>query len=286
MKFEVQHRTSYIYDSPVQDSFNEAYLCPVSDQFQLCHAFDLEISPSGASILRRLDFYTNQVYSFELVEPHDRLDVIARSTVETFADSRDFGSCSDPRVLKDLLQDEWLYDFLHASERVPLGPMVIHEAKGLLPAIEDVQAAVARIMDFVYSEFTYDPGATVVETPMTDVFANRRGVCQDFAHVMIALCRAVGIPARYVSGYFWMEESRVGTVDDNTVSHAWVDCFLPGIGWAGYDPTHNRRTNDIYVKVAVGRDYSDVRPLSGAYRGNPRAEMDVNVSVKRLDEAG
>ncbi|MEO0510258.1 MAG: transglutaminase family protein [Verrucomicrobiota bacterium] len=282
MKFEVQHRTSYVYESPVQDSFNEAYLCPVSDQFQLCHTFNLDITPSGASILRRLDFYTNQVHSFELVDPHEKLEVTARSTVETFADARDFSVTSCPSLLPDLQKDEWLYDFLHASERVPLSLMVIHEAKQVLGEYHDVQTAAERIMYFIHTGFTYAPGTTVVETPLSAVFLEREGVCQDFAHVMIALCRAAGIPARYVSGYFWMEESRAGASDDNTVSHAWVDCFLPGIGWAGFDPTHNRRTSEIYIKVAVGRDYSDVRPLSGTFRGSSNAEMDVAVEVTRI----
>lgn len=284
MNFEVRHKTTYVYGSPVQDSFNEAYLCPVSDQFQLCHTFNLEISPAGANILRRLDFYTNQVHSFELSNPHDRLDVTARSRVETFVDARDFSVFSDPAALPELKKDEWLYDFLHVSERVPLNPMLIHEATEVVRGFENVQEAAERIMRFVYNEFTYSPGATVVETAVCEVFARRKGVCQDFAHVMIALCRAVNIPARYVSGYFWMEQSREGTADDNTVSHAWVDCFLPGIGWVGYDPTHNRRVNETYVKVAVGRDYGDVRPLSGTFRGPSSAEMDVAVEVLRLEE--
>lgn len=283
MKFDVQHRTSYTYDSPVRDSINEACLCPVSDEFQICHSFDLRIEPSGASVLRRLDFYTNQVHSFELVDPHDKLVVVSFSTVETFADKRDLSVPSNPDRLPDLLKDEWLYDFLHASKYVPIIPMIMHEARAIVLPMQDVQRAAEQIMAFIDDGFTYSPGTTVVETPVVDVFKERKGVCQDFAHVMIALCRAVRIPTRYVSGYFWIEQARGGAEDDNTQSHAWVECFLPGIGWVGYDPTHNRRVNETYIKVAVGRDYSDVRPLSGTYRGQSTAVMEVAVGVKRLD---
>jgi transglutaminase-like putative cysteine protease len=283
MKFQVKHRTSYAYDAPVQDSFNDAYLCPVSDDLQLCHAFRLEIEPRGASILRRLDFFTNQVHHFEIIDPHTRLDVTSHSTVETFPDTRDFSVDCDPAALEALSKAEWLYDFTHASERVPIPPMIIHEAKEIVEPGADVQRSVEQIMDFVHKHFTYKPGATLVETSLIEVFERRVGVCQDFAHVMIGLCRASKIPARYVSGYFYAASGSFNPIDDNTASHAWVDCYLPGIGWSGFDPTHNRRSSDIYIKVAVGRDYSDVRPLAGTYRGTAKAEMDVSVNIVRID---
>lgn len=282
MKFEVRHTTKYTYDRPIRDSFNEVRLCPVSDSLQLCHRFELSIEPSSAKILRRLDFYTNQVHSFELVEAHDHLEVVSDSLVETFADARDFSVHADPGKLEGLKQDEWTYDFISDSNHVPLVPLVLHEAREIVTPIDDVQLAVEKILAFIDAEFVYTPGATLVETPMQEVFGHRKGVCQDFAHAMIALCRAVGIPARYVSGYFWVERPGNRSADDNRVSHAWVECFLPGIGWVGYDPTHNRRVNETYIKVAVGRDYSDVKPLSGTYRGQSKAVMDVAVDVQRL----
>jgi transglutaminase-like putative cysteine protease len=283
MHFELQHRTSYAYDAPVQDSFNDAYLCPVSDEFQICHAFQLDIEPKSTSILRRLDFFTNQVHHFEIIDPHRSLRVTSRATVETLKDTRDLAPASDLTTLAELGKADWLYDFTHASERVPITPMVIHEAKEIIGSGTDVLNAIERIMDFVDTNFKYTPGATVVGTSMLEVFDRRVGVCQDFAHVMIGLCRSSGIPARYVSGYFYAENAKAKRSDDNTASHAWVDCYLPGIGWAGFDPTHNRRVSEIYIKVAVGRDYSDVRPLAGAYRGAAKAEMDVNVEIVRTD---
>lgn len=282
MKFSVLHSTRYRYSAPVRDSFNDAHLCPVSDDFQRCESFALKVSPQSPSVLRRLDFYTNQVHHFEVMQAHERLQVEAHSVVETFEDTRDFSVASGFGALSGLSRDERYYDFLSPSPRVALPTMIVHEAGEIVDTSGDVQTEVGRIMAFVDDRFEYAPGSTQVESTVAQVFEQRRGVCQDFAHLMIALCRAAGIPARYVSGYFHVEKPVVGSVDDNSASHAWVECFLPGIGWAGYDPTHNRRVDARYIKVAAGRDYADVRPLAGAYRGKADATLEVSVKVVEL----
>lgn len=282
MKFSVLHSTCYRYAAPVWGSFNDAHLCPVSDELQRCESFELKISPQSPSVLRRLDFYTNQVHHFELMAPHESLRVDAHSMVETFADTRDFSVASPFAGLAGFDRDERYYDFMSASPRVDLPPMIMHEAREIVDTGGDVQTAVAGVMGFIDAQFEYAPGSTRVESTVVEVFEQKRGVCQDFAHLMIALCRAVGIPARYVSGYFYVDKPVTGSLDDNTVSHAWVECHLPGIGWAGHDPTHNRRVDATYVKVAHGRDYADVRPLAGTYRGEARAEMEVSVKVEQI----
>jgi transglutaminase-like putative cysteine protease len=283
MKYSVLHSTHYQYSSPVWDSFNDAHLCPVSDDLQCCESFDLKLSPASSSVLRRLDFYTNQVHHFEIMKAHERLQVDALSVVETFEDQRDFSVAGPFERLAGLDRDERYYDFLSASPMVALATIILHEARELVDRSNTVQAAVDSIMGFIDAEFTYASGSTRVESTVVEVFEQKRGVCQDFAHLMIALCRAVGIPARYVSGYFHVERPISGSADDNTASHAWVECFLPGIGWVGFDPTHNRRVSARYIKVAVGRDYADVRPLAGTYRGDSQAKMEVSVRVERLD---
>ena len=283
MRFSIQHLTSYRYGSLVSDSFNDAHLCPISDTLQTCESFELNVEPSCGRILRRLDFYTNQVHHFEVMQPHDRLDVLALSTVKTLADSRDFSVVVPFSSLTGLDRDDRYYDFLSASHHIALPPMMEHEAKEITYGSVDVREAVLRILDYIDDAFTYAPGSTKIESSVVEVFEQKAGVCQDFAHLMIALCRALKIPARYVSGYFYPEKRSLSASDDNTVSHAWVECFMPGIGWVGYDPTHKRRTGANYVRVAVGRDYSDVRPLSGTYRGKSQAEMKVSVSVEPMD---
>ncbi len=283
MKFSVHHSTRYHYSAPVWDSINDAHLCPVSDDFQQCLNFDLRVQPISSSVLRRLDFYTNQVHHFEVVEPHDTLEVLAASEVETFCDPRDFTKPAPFAQLAGLDRDERYYDFVSGSTRVALTPMVEHEAKEIVDPTGDVQLQVERVMAFIVEHFEYAPGTTKVESTVAQVFEHKRGVCQDFAHVMIALCRVVGIPARYVSGYFYVEKAVSGSADDNSASHAWVECFLPGTGWVGYDPTHNRRADATYIKLAMGRDYVDVRPLAGTFRGEGVAKMEVAVQIKRVD---
>lgn len=284
MKFFVEHRTRYDYGGPVYDSINEACLCPCSNELQICHAFDLLIDPPGARVMRRIDFFTNQVHHFELHEPHTVLEVCARSTVETLVDPRDLTLPSPAEGLRGLDRAEAFYDFLSASTRVQLVPMMLHEALEVVGGFDDTRVAVESLMHFVFQHFQYTQGVTAVDTNVSQVFEKGEGVCQDFAHVMIALCRSVQIPARYVSGYFFVDKEAKGTADDNTASHAWVDCYLPGIGWVGYDPTHDRRVDETYIKVAVGRDYADVRPVAGTFRGQSRAEMEVAVTVRKLSE--
>jgi transglutaminase-like putative cysteine protease len=282
MKFSVCHTTAYRYSKPVRESFNDGHLCPVSDNFQQCLSFNLQITPRSDSILRRLDFYTNQVHHFEVMEPHDSLTVEARSVVETYADVRDFSVFSPLSALSGLERDERYYDFLSASPRVALGPMWQHEGEGIVGGIDDVRQQAMTIMAYIFEHFNYVSGSTHVESRIEEVFQQRRGVCQDFAHIMIALCRAVRIPARYVSGYFHVERATARPADDTTASHARVECFLPAIGWVAYDPTHNRRAGERYIKLGAGRDYTDVRPLAGSYRGQAQVAMEVSVEVEQL----
>ncbi len=275
------HSTHYRYASPVSDSINDAHLCPVSDDFQQCVSFQLDFSPQTVNVMRQLDFYTNQVHHFEVMESHQLLEVVARSEVETFTDQRDFTVSCPPEMLVGLGRNDRYYDYLAGSQRVALSPMIQHEAKEIIAGISDVRQQVERVMGYIFEHFEYAPGTTHVESDVLHVFQIQRGVCQDFAHVMIGLCRSVGIPTRYVSGYFYVTPKSQSTVD-NTASHAWVECYLPNIGWVGYDPTHDRRTDASYIKVAMGRDYVDVRPLAGTYRGKSTVEMDVTVSVQQL----
>lgn len=284
MKFSLSHTTTYHYSQPVRDSFNDAHLCPVSDDYQECQSFELEIAPPSKSVLRRLDFYTNQVHHFEVMEPHDSLSVTACSVVETYADTRDLSQPISLSTLAELDRDDRYYDFLSTSPRVSLGPMWTHEADAIVHRIDDVRLQVEAIMRFIYEQFDYVAGSTHVASKIEEVFPRRQGVCQDFAHIMIALCRAAKIPTRYVSGYFYVEQPTDRAADDTTASHAWVECFLPGVGWVAYDPTHNRRAGETYIDLAMGRDYSDVRPLAGTYRGTADVKMEVSVVVKRILE--
>jgi transglutaminase-like putative cysteine protease len=142
---------------------------------------------------------------------------------------------------------------------------------------------VRRICQHVYRTFAYKPRSTGVATVATDAIAQRSGVCQDFAHVALGMCRCSGIPARYVSGYFIKVQRRPG---EEEASHAWIEAFVPGYGWAAYDPTHDRAADERYVKVASGRDYGDIRPVSGTYRGGKTRSLEVEVRLREAEAAG
>ncbi len=284
MYLRIFHQSAYTYAHPVCSSQNELRLIPVSDAFQVCHAYRLEVTPEPLRVLKSLDFFTNQVEHFNVDPSHDKLTITAYSEVETFADLRNFDA-EIPRAKYDQGEAADLhYDFLHESHRVRWTPELWRQSVDLTADQPLGSGAVGAINRYIFEAFEYAPGETGVNTPMAEVLQTRRGVCQDFAHIMLAHCRAVGIPTRYVSGYFLFRgEGESARLSNEALSagasHAWVECLLPGVGWVGYDPTHGCQVDQRYVKVAVGRDYSDVRPISGTYRGKAKAELEVQVEV-------
>jgi transglutaminase-like putative cysteine protease len=168
-----------------------------------------------------------------------------------------------------------IFDFLQDSHYVELSPEVWRLAVDATMGVTDTWQAALAIMKFVCTNFKYESKSTSVHTHMRDVLRERRGVCQDFAHVMIGLCRALKIPALYVSGYLATETA--------SATHAWVEVLIPGTGWIALDPTHDRPVDDTYVKIAVGRDYADVPPVAGNYKGTTERKLEVKVDIKRLE---
>ena len=172
------------------------------------------------------------------------------------------------------LREGRAFDFLQDSRFVELSPQAWRLAVDATAGLTDTWQATLAIMRFVHRYLTYLPNATTVHTHMRDVLDERSGVCQDFAHVMIGMCRVLKIPALYVSGYLATEKA--------SATHAWVEVFIPGVGWRGLDPTHSRQPDETYVKIAVGRDYADVPPVTGAYKGTLERKMEVAVSIRPL----
>jgi transglutaminase-like putative cysteine protease len=181
--------------------------------------------------------------------------------------------------LKDTSIIEHYFDFLHDSNFVSLEQEIWRESVDALPnGVSDLWQDTLAIGAHIKRTFTYTPRHTTVNTRPAEVVLSRQGVCQDFAHVMLGICRTHGIPARYVSGYFFNPNRNP---EDIEASHAWVEVYLPGHGWKGFDPTHNRPADTRYVKVAIGRDYDDIRPLNGTFRGSGTRELAVEVRVMR-----
>ncbi|HWA26381.1 MAG TPA: transglutaminase family protein [Lacunisphaera sp.] len=283
MKLHVLHRTRFKFATPVHESFNEARLQPTSNGAQVCHSFVLKVLPSSR-LRHYLDFHRNCVHHFEVNPPHSELTVEANSVVTT-ADMPVLAVNATPAPLEkvgECARLELCYDFLQSSTYVDVG---VDQWKLAIDATEgqaDAWQAAQAIMRFIHRDFRYQSGSTTAHTHMREVLRTRTGVCQDFAQVMIGLCRALKIPARYVCGYLYNGPS--DQLKGAQASHAWVEVYVLGHGWCGLDPTNARVVDGHYVKVSTGRDFADVSPLKGTYRGTAKRETLVDVLVSRLEE--
>jgi transglutaminase-like putative cysteine protease len=257
-------------------------LRPLEDATQACRNFELKTDPS-TQIREYVDFYGNTVHYFDITAAHEKLMIEAVSEVETTPNA------ARPEVPVVPLSEgeaerEWRSEFVVDSHFVPLDVSVWKEAQDALhEGRSDIWSDVRRISRHVFTTFAYKPRSTGVATIATEAIKLRAGVCQDFAHVALGMCRVSGIPARYVSGYFIKVQRRPG---EEEASHAWIEAFIPGYGWAAYDPTHDRAADERYVKVACGRDYGDIRPVSGTYRGGKTRSLEVEVRLREAEAAG
>ncbi len=279
MEYTIDHKTTYAYQEAVDQSYTVVHLQPRSDPNQFCTRYVLEISPQ-ARVFSYADRFGNDVQHFGVMPRHTALSVTAHSNVVTLLPP-------DPptpdRATRVLLDDDprlaELYDYLHESEYIHFTA----ELERFRREVDAPGAAIGKwchdVSTYIHEHFAYDTQATTVRTIVDEALAARGGVCQDYAHVMIAVLRSAGIPARYVSGYIFRGESNVLGAE---ASHAWCEAYLPPYGWVGFDPTNDRIVNDHFVKIAFGRDYRDVSPVRGIYRGSKGSEMNVNVAMDIL----
>jgi transglutaminase-like putative cysteine protease len=276
MKWEIKHLTRYDYASAVKESFNEVRLTPVNSEHQRVESFLLKVLP--ATRLRHYtDFYSNVVHHFEIAELHSALAIESNSIVDTRPPPALPAEATPAPLaaLKEAVQERGCFDFLQASRFVDVEPQTWRLAVDATMGLTDAWQQSLAIMRFVHQRLVYQPHATHVHTHMREVLEQGRGVCQDFAHVMLGLCRCVKIPAVYVSGYLATETANA--------THAWVEVFIPGIGWRGLDPTHNNQIDETYIKLSTGRDYHDVSPVTGYYKGTMERKMQVEVKIRPLN---
>ncbi len=279
MEYTIDHQTTYYYADSVDESYTVVHLQPRSDQHQFCTRYALELAPK-VRYQSYTDRYGNDVQHFAILPRHASLAITAHSSVVTTTEREPAEPLEATRGL--LEADRRLprqYDFLHESAYVQFTPELDAFAAELEKPDERIGAWCARVSHHIHERFAYDTDATTVRTTVVDALRAKAGVCQDFAHVMIALLRCAKIPARYVSGYIFRGESRILGAE---ASHAWCEAYLPPYGWVGFDPTNDRLINDYFVKVAIGRDYRDVSPVRGIYRGSKHSEMVVNVAMDVL----
>ncbi len=281
MKLQVTHRTRYTYASPVRESFNEVRLRPVTNEHQTCDSFLLKVLPA-ARLSHYTDFHANIIHFFELPAPHATLLVESFAKVTTKPVAKDPSAAPVPLAdIANAVRGERCFDFLQESTYIEKSPEAWRLALDIAAGHADSWSAARAIMEHIHSRFTYTPNLTCVHTHMRDVLTDNRGVCQDFAHVMIGLCRALNIPALYVSGYLYNgpRDQLLGS----QASHAWCEVFMPGFGWCGLDPTNNQPTDERYIKLAIGRDYADVPPVRGHYKGTTDRKMEVEVLVENAE---
>jgi transglutaminase-like putative cysteine protease len=285
---EIRHVTQYHYEGPVRESVMECWMQPQKGARQRLVSFELELDPP-AQLFSYPDTFGNAVYHFDVPQPHDRLTIVARSAVETQAaaplpEALDMGEWD--RLRSDFVRGE-NFDFLRphgfAVETDMLRAFV---AEKHIEALRnrDPLTAVRELNRIIYESFGYDPSVTEADSPIDVALAARSGVCQDFAHIMLAICRSWGIPARYVSGYLFTDR-KSGDRSDPDATHAWVEVFLPSTRWVGLDPTNNVDAGERHIAAAIGRDYGDVPPSRGVYKGEAESELAVGVSVRRARAA-
>jgi transglutaminase-like putative cysteine protease len=268
MILRVEHTTEFAYDGPIAEAYTELRLRPLEGGGQHCSSFRLITQPPGLRVREYRDHFGNDVHHFDVLESHERLSVTAVSEVVTPA------SFAGVRQLPTPLE---LYDYLEPTDYAPFSESVSQFAGRHAAGAEGSERARA-LMTGIDAELVYDPSATDVQTRADEVLALGRGVCQDFTHVLLAACRTIGIPARYVSGYLYDPELE----GDNAASHAWVDVWDAERGWLALDPTHDREQTESYVRVAVGRDYADVPPTRGVYKGRASETLAVRVGLLAL----
>jgi transglutaminase-like putative cysteine protease len=281
VEFTILHQTTYRYPGKIHESYSIVRLRPRSDSSQYCTQYELNVAPR-ARIFSYSDRFGNDVQHFAVLPDHDVLSIIARSSVITVRSAKP--DVPTPVTREQLASDpnvRWLYDELHESQYVVFGPQLKAFATEVGdPGRDDLVAWYLHAGTSIKQKFTYDAGATSVQTTIDESIRARAGVCQDYAHILVALCRYYGVPARYVSGYIFSGQE--GSVLGAEASHAWCEAYLGPHGWIGYDPTNDTLIDDRFARIAVGRDYRDVSPVRGVYKGASRSSMSVNVAMEAL----
>ncbi|GAK14316.1 transglutaminase family protein [Geomicrobium sp. JCM 19039] len=282
MKYEIVHLNRFDYDTQVDQSMNTIRLMPKTDECQRLLAYHTEITPHSLTA-QHTDLWGNLVETFYIAETHTHLEVKTTSTVSIqrspFVDQLTYSGAMQSIFNSQLFRAQYL-PFLSQTNYTYVTMEQVQLVWSEIGNIPNPVQFAKSLMEYLYNQFTYDPTTTDVNTVAKDAIELKSGVCQDIAHVMIGVLRAQGIPARYLSGYLYVGEDSALVGD--AASHAWIEFMAPGIGWIGLDPTNNVEALENHIRVGVGRDYADVSPVQGVYRGGNQ-NLDVSVSVTLLE---
>lgn len=282
MRLKIYHQTKYQYAGTVNQNENELRLTPKTNCQQYVESSFVYSYPA-IKIQHYDDLNFNRVHRLFIPHPHKELTIESRSIVQTQEkinfEQLPYGFTHDQ--LKSVWGLEETHSYLQNSTFVDVNPDIWKEAIQIKDQSNDVFQTAYAIMEFIYENYTYTSGSTNVSTHANEIIKKREGVCQDFAHAMVAFCRSIKIPARYVSGYFYDSLSN-NTLRGAQASHAWVEVFLGEHSWVGLDPTNRKVVDETYVVLAFGRDYYDVAPVSGSYFGDAGCRLNINVQVEVL----
>lgn len=282
MHYSIRHITRFRYDAPVRESVMELRMQPRSEGPQALRSFQIATNPR-AQLYAYTDHQGNAVYHFNVLRQHSELRIEVQSVVEMAA-AREL----PPRVddlewsrYNELNLNAEHLDFLEPSKFAHMSRALraFVEAKGLAAPQGDTLTALRTLNTAIHDAFDYEIGVTEVHSPIDDALEAGRGVCQDFAHIMIAVARLWGVPVRYVSGYLH-NGGRIQDRSGDEATHAWVEAWLPSLGWIGFDPTNDTLAAERHIRAAIGRDYADVPPTRGTFKGGAESELAISVSVQ------
>jgi len=287
LNYRITHLTFYEYGAPVTVSHHAARFEPREIPAQECQQFSLQIHPEPALRKNRTDYFGNQVCFFSIQQIHTRLEVSAESVVRVARTPAPATVSSPPweevaELFRETAPAEFLdaYEFIFDSPQIRCSPGLAEFAQQSFVPKRPLIEGVRELNHRIYTEFAYDNQATTVATPLKDVFAQRRGVCQDFAHIAIACLRSLGLPARYVSGYLRTQPKEgKEQLRGADASHAWFSVFCPSTGWVDFDPTNDVMPANEHITIGFGRDFTDVSPLSGMIVGGGQHQAQVAVTV-------
>ena len=284
MYYAIRHVTTFRYSAPISESMMEVRMQPRSEGRQRCLSFHMQTTPR-AFITAYTDDLGNRTHHFDVPDRHTDLAITVKTLMEVLP----------PPLLPERLSDDaWgELDRMTATDEYwdMLAPSRFAHPTDLLRALaaeldvrrgDDPLHTVHDLCGAIHESIRYVPQVTTADSPIDDALRTRQGVCQDYAHIMIALVRGLGVPCRYVSGYLYHRETPPERLADGA-THAWVEALLPQLGWVGFDPTNNRVAGERHIRVAVGRDYNDVPPTHGVFKGNAESELSVSVQVTPSD---
>lgn len=291
MRYKIRHTTVYKYQEPVSTCLNRLCLTPLNLPQHRCISSEIKIDPTPDEMDYRTDFYGNTLLFFSSFKEHDHLEITSLSEVDIDGRSNAGLAAESTLLSRDVKQtllnnpqenqDE--IEFVLPSQYIPDSEEVKNFALDCFALDSTLWNSCQSLMQKIFKNIEFKPGFTTINTPVESVIKGKKGVCQDFAHLMIACLRNMGIPARYVSGYIETlppvgKKKLVGS----DASHAWVAVYFPNIGWVEFDPTNNLLPSDKHITIAFGRDYHDVAPIKGVVFGSGKQILDVKVDVERV----